>query len=132
MQDTDIGFAAGHDHLSSLQTRKVALYLFVLAQVEEILFESLGALAQVFADLFRQGSLEIDRPLERDHDRDSEMVEQADKIAGIRLDPGTEALVHLRQEKTLEVDDDTAATIGNNAFHRFHVVRAWPYLLWAY
>jgi hypothetical protein len=73
----------------------VALYLLVLAQVEKVFSESLRALAQVLADLFRQGSLEIDRPLERDHDRDSEMVEQADKVAGIRLDPGAKALVHL-------------------------------------
>jgi hypothetical protein len=73
----------------------VALDLLILAQVEEVFFEGLDALAQVFTDLFRQGSLEIDRPLERDHDRDSEMVEQADKVAGIRLDPGAKALVHL-------------------------------------
>jgi hypothetical protein len=74
----------------------------------------------VFADLFRQGSLVSDGPLKRNDDRDSKMSEQADKIACIRLDPGTKAFVHLRQKKTLEVDDHAAATIGDNVSHRSH------------
>lgn len=61
-----------------------------------------------------------DGPLERNDDRDSKMSEQTDKIARIRLDPGTKAFVHLRQKKTLEVDDHAAATIGDNVSHRSH------------
>ena len=65
-----------------------------------------------------------DRPLERNDDRDSKMSEQPDKIASIRLDPGTKAFVHLRQKKPLEVDDHPAAAIGDNVSHRCHVAAA--------
>ena len=61
-----------------------------------------------------------DRPLERNDDRDSKMSEQPYKIASIRLDPGTKAFVHLRQKKTLEVDDYAATTIGDNVSLRSH------------
>ena len=76
----------------------------------------------MFADLFRQNALEIDRPFERYDDRDLKIIEQADKVSGVGLDFGAEPLVHLRQEETLEIDDHTAATIGDNPLHRFHVV----------
>jgi hypothetical protein len=49
------------------------------------------------------------------------MCEQTDKIAGIRLDPGTKTFVHLRQKKTLQVDDHAAAAIGDNVSHRCHI-----------
>ena len=66
----------------------------------------------------------INGALERNDDRDSKMSEQTDKIARIRLNPGTKALVNLRQEKTLEVDDHPAAAIGDNVSHRSHVAAA--------
>ena len=48
------------------------------------------------------------------------MAEQANKVACIRLDSGTQALVYLRQKKALEVDNHATATIGDNTFYRFH------------
>jgi hypothetical protein len=54
------------------------------------------------------------------------MSEQPDKIASIRLDPGTKAFVHLRQKKPLEVDDHPAAAIGDNVSHRCHVAARLP------
>ena len=66
----------------------------------------------VLADRWRQRALSIDRPLERDDDRDSEMAEQAGEMHGVRFDAGTKALVDLRQEEVLNVDDHSAATFG--------------------
>ena len=43
-------------------------------------------------------------------------------MACVGLDAGAELFVDLRQEKTLQVDDHAAALIGDDAFHRFHVV----------
>jgi hypothetical protein len=100
----------------------VGLNFRVFAQVEEVLFESLGAVTEMLADLLRQQALEIDGPLERYDDRDPEIVEQTDKVSGVGLDPGTEPLVDLGQEKALEVDDRTAAAIRCNAFHCWHAV----------
>jgi predicted metalloprotease len=78
----------------------------------------------VLANFFRQGSLVINGALERNDDRDSKMSEQTDKIARIRLNPGTKAFVDLRQKKTLEVDDHPAAAIGDNVSHHSHVAAA--------
>jgi hypothetical protein len=52
------------------------------------------------------------------------MSKQPDKIASIRLDPGTKAFIDLRQKKPLEVDDHPAAAIGDNVSHRCHVAAA--------
>jgi len=124
LQHADVGFAARHDRLPPLQAGQMGLDWLLLAQVEEILFESAGALAQVLRDLFRQRSLAVDRPLERHDQRDLEIIEQAEKIARISLDPGAEALVQLRQKKALQIDDHPATTLRGNALHRCHVARA--------
>jgi hypothetical protein len=50
------------------------------------------------------------------------VAEQADKILCIRHDVRTKSLVHLRQKKPLDVDYQTAAMIGDNAFRHGCVV----------
>jgi hypothetical protein len=44
------------------------------------------------------------------------VAEQSDKILCVRYDPRTKAPVHLGQKKPLDIDYQTAATIGDNAF----------------
>ena len=56
------------------------------------------------------------RPLQGGDDRNPEIAEQARKIDRVRLHPGSnEAAAELRQEKILDVDDCTRATIAMDA-----------------
>jgi hypothetical protein len=50
------------------------------------------------------------------------MAKQADKILCICHDVRTKSLVQLRQKKPLDVDYQTAAMIGDNAFRHGCVV----------
>src|SRR5262249_35866614 len=81
------------------------------AQVEEILLEDLGTVAQLFGNRLRQRSLALDRALQGDDDRDFEITEQTHKALQISLEPGAAALVDLLQEEFLHVDDRAAAAI---------------------
>jgi hypothetical protein len=96
----------------------------VLGQIEEILFEKRCQIAQVLVDLLGTGALLIHRPLEGYDDRNSEIAEQPGKVPRIRLDPGAKPIVRLRQEKFLDVDDDSTAAIGDDlSSHRMSGTR---------
>jgi hypothetical protein len=62
----------------------------------------------------------LDRALERDDQRDLEEGEEPDEILRIGGELGTLALVHLRQEEPLEVDQRATASLGLNPFRRSH------------
>jgi hypothetical protein len=91
-----------------------------------VFFESSCEPAQVLVNLRRQGALFTNGPLKGYNDRDSEVAKQADKILCVRHDVRAKSLVYLRQKKPLDVDYQTAAMMGDNAFrHGCVVVTAW-------
>src|SRR6516165_8303758 len=92
----DIGFATGHDDLLLVEARNVIGNRLLFGQVEEIFFEDFRRTARVRADLFGQGALSIDGPLEGYDHRNSEVAEQASEVLRVRLDLGPQAVVHLR------------------------------------
>ena len=73
LEHTDIRLAARHEDLRPFQMLEVIPDLSFLRQVEEILLEKLGPIAQVLHDFPGAGSLLIHRPFERHHDRNSEI-----------------------------------------------------------
>jgi hypothetical protein len=73
LEHTDIRLAARHEDLRPFQVLEVIPDLSFLRQVEEILLEKLGPIAQVLHHFPGAGSLLIHRPFERHHDRNSEI-----------------------------------------------------------
>jgi hypothetical protein len=96
---------------------------FSFVRSKKVFFEYLCAAPHVLGDLFGQGALFIDRPLKGYDDRHSEITEQADKVLCIRLDFGSKTRVRLRQEETLDIDDQAPALIGDNSFGHRRVAR---------
>ncbi len=120
LQDADVGLASRDDHLLLLELGEMALDLRFLGQIEEVLLEACPEagrkIAEALAKQFRQLSLEIERPLQRGHHRNLEVAEQPDQVRGAHLDAGTLPRLKLRQEEVLNVDNDAAALIEDNAF----------------
>jgi hypothetical protein len=69
--------------------------LSLLRQVEEILFEKFGHIAQVRHDFPGAGALLIHWPFERHHDRNSVIREQSGKAPGVCDDLAAESLARL-------------------------------------
>src|SRR6185369_6883246 len=99
LEHTDIRLAARHEDLRLFQMLEVFPDLWVLRQVEEILFENLGRIPQVFEDFLWAGSLLIHWRFERHHDRNSEIREQSGKALGVCDDLAAESFAPLRQKK---------------------------------
>jgi len=105
LEHTYIRFTAREDYLFFVQMLEVLSDLSILRQVEEILFDKFGHIAQVRHDFPGAGSLLIHWPFERHHDRNSEIREQSGKAPGVCDDPGANSFPRLRQKKILHIDD---------------------------
>ncbi|MEJ2624200.1 MAG: hypothetical protein P8Z80_06580 [Pseudolabrys sp.] len=97
--------------------------LAFLGEVEEVLLEGLALLAQALGDLLGQRTLDVQRPFQRRHHRDTEGAEQLHQVGGVGPDGGPLTRRELRQKEALDIDYDRATLVRLDAPYRRHVGR---------
>ena len=117
LQDANIGFTASNDALPFLQAGEMIFDLCLATEVKSILFKRRRKIAKVFSDISGQRAFAIDRPLQGYHHRYPEIIEEANKVRRIFLDPGSRTPFELRQEKFLDVHDDATTPFRVDALH---------------